>query len=228
MNFLETTLRDMDLSVRLVNALAIKGVLTINDLLYSDPVKLESTPGMGKKYYKETTDFVFRIQPRIIEAIRKESQVGKPTVQQDSNILSSSFITSVQKAAYNGAKSAVLELQSNQVASVHLEDERLDYAGAAEYLGVSKQTITKYKNNGVLKFYQTGRTVYFKKSEIDQALASTINNKNKLYKKVSDIEVIPEWAKKIEDNYNHIQTKLIAKIKEKDAIIEDLCKKLNQ
>ncbi|MFC3559530.1 excisionase family DNA-binding protein [Pedobacter jamesrossensis] len=41
----------------------------------------------------------------------------------------------------------------------------------ANYLGVTKPTIHAYKKRGIFKYYQTGRTVFFKKSEVDAALA---------------------------------------------------------
>ncbi|WP_040298607.1 helix-turn-helix domain-containing protein [Arcticibacter svalbardensis] len=40
----------------------------------------------------------------------------------------------------------------------------------ATYLKCTKQTIHAYKKRGIFPYYQTGRTVYFKKSEIDRAL----------------------------------------------------------
>ncbi len=53
-----------------------------------------------------------------------------------------------------------------------LDDERLTIQQLAGYLNVSKATIQAYKKRGVVPFYQTGRTVYFKKSEVDAALAN--------------------------------------------------------
>ena len=42
----------------------------------------------------------------------------------------------------------------------------------AKYLGVTKATIHSYKRNYIFPYYQTGRTVYFKKEEVDAALSS--------------------------------------------------------
>ena len=56
-------------------------------------------------------------------------------------------------------------------------NERFDIGGLAEYLKVSKTTIHAYKNRRVFPFYQTGRTVYFLKSEVDAALAVGKNKK---------------------------------------------------
>jgi len=51
-------------------------------------------------------------------------------------------------------------------------DDKLTISEAAAYLKVSKVTIHKYKNNALFPFYQGCGTVYFKKSEIDEALSS--------------------------------------------------------
>lgn len=50
--------------------------------------------------------------------------------------------------------------------------ERFKIQELADYLQVTKATIHAYKNRGVFPFYQTGRTVYFKKSEVDAALSN--------------------------------------------------------
>lgn len=47
----------------------------------------------------------------------------------------------------------------------------------AAYLKCTKATIHAYKNRQVFPYYQTGRTVYFKKSEVDAALE--VGNKKK-------------------------------------------------
>jgi len=41
----------------------------------------------------------------------------------------------------------------------------------ANYLKCTKATIHAYKKRGIFPYYQTGRTVFFKKSEVDKALA---------------------------------------------------------
>jgi excisionase family DNA binding protein len=43
----------------------------------------------------------------------------------------------------------------------------------AKYLGVTKSTIFRYKKNQVFPFHQVGRTIYFKKSDVDCALSSS-------------------------------------------------------
>lgn len=50
------------------------------------------------------------------------------------------------------------------------KDVRFSILGLADYLKVTKATIHVYKKRGVFPYYQTGRTVYFKKSEVDAAL----------------------------------------------------------
>lgn len=52
------------------------------------------------------------------------------------------------------------------------KDERFTIPQLAEYLQVNKLTIHRYKKNGVFPFYQVGRTVFFKKSEVDAAMSS--------------------------------------------------------
>ena len=42
----------------------------------------------------------------------------------------------------------------------------------AKYLGVTKSTIFRYKKNRVFPFHQVGRTIYFKKLDVDRALLS--------------------------------------------------------
>jgi excisionase family DNA binding protein len=51
------------------------------------------------------------------------------------------------------------------------EDRNFSVSALAEYLGCSKITIFKYKKDGVFPFYQAGRTIFFKKSEVDEALS---------------------------------------------------------
>lgn len=41
----------------------------------------------------------------------------------------------------------------------------------AVYLKCTKKTAQAYKSRGIFPYYQTGRTVFFKKSEVDKALA---------------------------------------------------------
>ncbi len=68
--------------------------------------------------------------------------------------------------------SAVLD-KPQQLLVDRMEDEtRLTIAELAEYLNKDKSTIIRYKKNSVFPFYQAGRTVYFKKSEVDAALCS--------------------------------------------------------
>lgn len=51
------------------------------------------------------------------------------------------------------------------------QEQKFNSPQLANYLKVTKATIHSYKKRGIFKFYQTGRTVYFKKSEVDAALA---------------------------------------------------------
>ena len=50
-------------------------------------------------------------------------------------------------------------------------DERLTRIQLAVYLKCTLPTVDRYRSRGVFPYYQTGRTIYFKKSEVDNALA---------------------------------------------------------
>ncbi len=56
-------------------------------------------------------------------------------------------------------------------------EQEFSISGLAHYLNCTKATIHAYKRRGVFPYYQTGRTVYFKKSEVDKALE--VGNKKK-------------------------------------------------
>jgi excisionase family DNA binding protein len=56
-------------------------------------------------------------------------------------------------------------------------EQEFSILGLAHYLNCTKATIHAYKRRGVFPYYQTGRTVYFKKSEVDKALE--VGNKKK-------------------------------------------------
>lgn len=50
-------------------------------------------------------------------------------------------------------------------------EERLTRTQLANYLGVTLPTVDRYRSRSVFPYYQTGRTIYFKKSEVDNALS---------------------------------------------------------
>ena len=50
--------------------------------------------------------------------------------------------------------------------------EQFTISELADYLKCTKATIHAYKKRGVFPYYQTGRTVFFKKSEVDAALSA--------------------------------------------------------
>mgnify|MGYP003946015673 CR=1 FL=1 len=52
------------------------------------------------------------------------------------------------------------------------QDQNLSYDELSAYLKKNKSTIHRYKKNGVFPYYQAGRTVFFKKSEVDIAMSS--------------------------------------------------------
>lgn len=49
-------------------------------------------------------------------------------------------------------------------------EQKFSIQELAAYLNCTKATIHAYKKRGIFPYYQTGRTVYFKKSEVDAAL----------------------------------------------------------
>jgi excisionase family DNA binding protein len=52
------------------------------------------------------------------------------------------------------------------------DDQEFSITELAVYLRKTKATIQRYKRNQVLPFHQAGRTVFFKKSEVDAAMSS--------------------------------------------------------
>jgi excisionase family DNA binding protein len=66
---------------------------------------------------------------------------------------------------------AILDKQQQLLVDRMEEETRLTIAELAEYLNKDKSTILRYKKNSVFPFYQAGRTVYFKKHEVDHALS---------------------------------------------------------
>jgi hypothetical protein len=61
---------------------------------------------------------------------------------------------------------------ADQLTPATQEDQTFNSKQLGHYLNRTPQTITAYKKRGVFPYYQTGRTIYFKKSEVDAALAS--------------------------------------------------------
>ncbi|MBC7566001.1 MAG: helix-turn-helix domain-containing protein [Pedobacter sp.] len=52
------------------------------------------------------------------------------------------------------------------------EEVKLSQAELAAYLGVSLVTVYRHQKNNVFRSYKAGRTVFFKKSEVDSAMCS--------------------------------------------------------
>ncbi|RZJ54094.1 MAG: DNA-binding protein [Flavobacterium sp.] len=64
------------------------------------------------------------------------------------------------------------DLNLSQIITHNSEpEERLTRTQLADYLGVTLPTVDRYRNRSVFPYYQTGRTIYFKKSEVDNALS---------------------------------------------------------
>ncbi len=51
-------------------------------------------------------------------------------------------------------------------------DHKFSILELSKYLGVNMSTVHRYKANGVIPFYKAGRTIFFKKSEVDAAMSS--------------------------------------------------------
>lgn len=78
----------------------------------------------------------------------------------------------------------IMSVIEGPVTNTQLQDKveiSLSIAQLAEYLGVTKATVFKYKREAVFPFYQAGRTVYFKKHEVDQALSFGKKRKAKCF-----------------------------------------------
>ena len=68
-------------------------------------------------------------------------------------------------------KSVTAALASPQTTGQPIEaSQQFTITELAAYLKCTKATIHAYKKRGIFPYYQTGRTVYFKKSEVDEAL----------------------------------------------------------
>lgn len=65
-------------------------------------------------------------------------------------------------------KQALIEIneESNQRGSNNDEEVFFDQRQAAKFLKISLPTIIKWKKTGKIPYYQEGRTVLFKKSEL--------------------------------------------------------------
>ncbi|WP_316767985.1 helix-turn-helix domain-containing protein [Pedobacter frigiditerrae] len=50
-------------------------------------------------------------------------------------------------------------------------EQRFTRTELAKYLGVTLPTVDRYRERNVFPYYQTGRTIYFKKNEVDNALS---------------------------------------------------------
>ena len=61
-----------------------------------------------------------------------------------------------------------INVKKGEIAKV--EKVWLTTSAAMEYLGVSRDFLDNMRNNAKLSFYVFGRTVFFKKEEIDKAI----------------------------------------------------------
>ena|GEM_PF-2021786 len=68
-------------------------------------------------------------------------------------------------------KSVTAALALTQPKTTTIEDpQQFTISELAVYLKCTKATVHAYKKRGIFAYYQTGRTVYFKKAEVDKAL----------------------------------------------------------
>ena len=79
------------------------------------------------------------------------------------------LITSfTSKEIKNLIKQALIEIKEESVnnRSTHGDETFFDQRQAAKFLNISLPTIIKWKKTGKIPYYQEGRTVLFKKSEL--------------------------------------------------------------
>ena len=58
-----------------------------------------------------------------------------------------------------------------------VEDQKFSIQELCSYLKRSDSTINRYKKNNLFPFYSAGRTVFFLKSEVDEAMSSKSKKK---------------------------------------------------
>lgn len=91
-------------------------------------------------------------------------------------ILSPISLESLEQLILKSVRAALTQSQPS-VAAPSEESVKFTISELAEYLNCTRATVHNYKNRNVFKYYQTGRSVYFKKSEVDAALAVNGNRK---------------------------------------------------
>ena len=72
---------------------------------------------------------------------------------------------------------STIEISSQSLPIQLNENQKFSISELSAYLHVSKSTIHRYKNNRVFPYYQAGRTVFFKKNEIDKAMLALKTDK---------------------------------------------------
>ena len=87
-----------------------------------------------------------------------------------------SFLPYTRKDLKDLMKEAIEEIQGNTTKKeTNEEDDFLTQREAAKFLNVSLPTIIKWKQKEKIPYYQQGRTILFKKSELLDAMRK--NNK---------------------------------------------------
>lgn len=71
--------------------------------------------------------------------------------------------------------------QSTPIPAVNVITEEIKFSQEelAAYLGVSRTTVHRYQKNNLFRSYKAGRTVFFKKDEVDAAMCSEQPKKKK-------------------------------------------------
>lgn len=64
------------------------------------------------------------------------------------------------------------QVTPNAILSPIVDEVKFTQDELAKYLGVSRVTIYRYQKNNVFRSYKAGRTVFFKKHEVDSAMCS--------------------------------------------------------
>lgn len=91
-------------------------------------------------------------------------------------ILSPISLTSLEQLIQRSV-TAAFAISQPTTATTAEQSQTFTISELADYLNCTKATIHAYKKRGVFPYYQTGRTVYFKKNEVDEALE--VGNKKK-------------------------------------------------
>ena len=80
------------------------------------------------------------------------------------------FVTNYDKNEFVSLIREALSEELKAILQQNEYDELLNRKEAASFLKISLRTISKYQEDGTIPHYRLGRAIYFKKSELIQAL----------------------------------------------------------